>query len=138
MAEQAILDQLKTLTGLGATLVAPNAGRVYPLTLPQGVKYPAATYQRITTTRYSALSEDANVVEATIQVDVYADRDSGYSNFDTTADAVRGALQRHRDISAGATPKVQGIFIDAERDEYEEDTKLYRRSFDVRVWYEGS
>ena len=27
------------------------------------------------------------------------------------------------------------IFLDAERDDFEDDTELYRKSFDCRVWY---
>ena len=29
------------------------------------------------------------------------------------------------------------MYLDAERDEYEDETKLYRKSYDVRVWYQG-
>ena len=34
-------------------------------------------------------------------------------------------------------PSVYEHFIDAERDDYEDDTELLRKSFDVRVWYRG-
>ena len=39
------------------------------------------------------------------------------------------ALQRTRG------PDADAMFIDADRDDYEDDTDLLRRTFDVRVWY---
>ena len=33
---------------------------------------------------------------------------------------------------------VLDTFIDAERDDYEENTKLFRKSFDIRAWYRES
>ena len=27
------------------------------------------------------------------------------------------------------------MYLDGERDDYEDDTELYRKSFDVRFWY---
>ena len=56
----------------------------------------------------------------------------GYGAFDTLAQDVRAVLQRQR--VSGAID----MFLDAERDDYEEDTSLYRKSFDVRVWYRES
>ena len=43
--------------------------------------------------------------------------------------AVRAALQRQ------ASGDAIDMYLDAERDDYEEDTDLYRKSYDVRVWY---
>ena len=121
MSEQAIKGYLDGVTALG--------NRVYPMVLPQNVVYPAATYQRISATRPSAFVRDAGVVEAVIQVDVYASRHMGYGAFDTVAQAVRSAIQRQR----GGL--VMDTYIDGERDSYEDDTDLYRKSFDVRAWY---
>lgn len=126
MSERALEDRLNAE-------VAALGGRIYPLVLPQKVRYPAAVYQRITATRTSAFGRDAGPVEATIQVDVYSPAASGYGALATVAAAVRGALQRWRGPSA--TPPVLASFIDAERDEYEDATHLLRKSFEVRTWY---
>ena len=126
MSEQAVYARLSAITGLG--------GRVYPMVLPQNVEYPAATFQRITTTRYSGFGRDASAVEATIQVDIYSPLTAGYGALSTLSDSVRGALQRV--ATPTGTPPVYDAFIDAERDDYEDDTELLRKSFDVRVWYE--
>ena len=121
MAETALHAQLDTVTVLGS--------RIYPLVLPQNVKYPAVVYQRITATRHSAFGRDAQPAMATIQVDVYGAKASGYGAFTAVTEAVRAALQRQ---SSGA---VIDMYLDAERDEYEDETELYRKTYDVRAWY---
>ena len=121
MAEADLYAQLSGVTALG--------NRVYPLTAPQNVQHPYVTYQRISATRYSAFGGDASPVEGTWQVDLYSQFSGGYAPHNTTADAVRQALQRR------ATGDIIDTYIDAERDDYEEDTGLLRKSFDVRVWY---
>ena len=120
MSEQAIYAQLAAVPTLG--------DRIYALVLPPEVKYPAVSYQRISATRYSAFGADASPVEATIQVDLYGAFAAGYGAFNILATAVRQALQRVRGVALD-------MFIDAERDDYEEDTELFRKSFDIRVWY---
>ena len=122
MAEADIYAALSTgVTALGS--------RIYPLKLPQNVAYPAVVYQRISTIRRSAFGGDATAAEPVIQVDVYGHESAGYGAFWDTADAVRVALQRYR---GGG---ILDTFIDAERDDFEENTKLFRKSFDIRPWY---
>ena len=121
MAEQAIYAQLSAIPALG--------NRIYSLTAPQNTATPYVTLQRISATRYSAFGDDVEPVEATIQVDLYALHSAGWTAFDATAQAVRAALQRVSNTD------IIDAFIDAERDDYEEDTELYRKSFDVRTWY---
>ena len=127
MAEADIYDRLNTaVTALG--------GRIYPLKLPQNVAYPAVVYQRLSTTRYPAFGRDATPVEPVIQVDVYGHQSAGYAAFHTVADAVRMALQRYSaELEDGSG--ILDTYIDAERDDYEENTELFRKSFDIRPWY---
>ena len=108
--------RLSAITGLG--------GRVYPMVLPQNVEYPAVTYQRITATRYYSFGRGPRMVEPTIQVDVYGRAALGQQAFDAVTGTVLSALN-----------EIADTFIDAERDDYEDDTELLRKSFDVRVWY---
>ena len=122
MAEADIYAALNTgVTALGS--------RIYPLKLPQDVLYPAVVYQRISTQRTHAFGRDATPVEPVIQVDVYGHEGEGYEAFADVADAVRTVLQRY---SGGA---ILDIYLDAERDDYEENTELFRKSFDCRAWY---
>ena len=121
MAEQAIHDQLSGVTALGS--------RVYPLVLPQNVEYPAVVYQRISATRYSQFGRDATAAEATVQVDIYGRRGAGYTAFHILTESCRAALQRQHSGDA------IDMMLEGERDDYEEDTELLRKSYDVRVWY---
>ena len=121
MAEQAIYDQLDAITAFDS--------RIYPLVLPQDVQYPAATFQRISAPRVSAFRRDVEPVEATIQVDVYSHRGDGFAAHETLIEEVRAALQRQHSGNA------IDMMLETERDDYEEDTNLYRTSYDVRTWY---
>ena len=80
-----------------------------------------------------------HAVEATIQVDIYSPLTAGYGALidacvphgsRTPCAAPCSAWPRH-----SGNPPVYDAFIDAERDDYEDDTELLRKSFDVRVWY---
>ena len=64
---------------------------------------------------------------------MYAAQGKGYEEFNTLVQSVRAVLQRQR--TAGPNGALSTCFLDSERDDYEDDTKLYRKSFDVRVWY---
>ena len=68
-------------------------------------------------------------MEATFQVSIYSARAKGPIVFDTVAQAVRAAVQRQK------VGVIVDTFIDAERDDYEDKTRLYRKTFDVRAWY---
>lgn len=121
MAEQAVYEQINAITALD--------GRVYHLVLPQDVRYPAVTYQRISSERNNALKRDAKTRPATFQVDIYGRREAGSTEFTQLADSVIAALDRQKSGDA------VGMFIESDRDDYEKDTELLRKSVDVRVWY---
>ena len=122
MAEADIYNALSTgVPALGS--------RIYPLKLPQNVAYPAVVYQRLSAPRLSAFGRDVTAVQATIQVDVYGEEGKGYEEFADVADEVRVVLQRH----SGGT--ILDTYIDADREDFEENTKLFRKSLDVRSWY---
>lgn len=129
MAEQAIYDRLRTE-------VAALSGRVYPLELPQDIRYPAVTYERTNVERISTFGGDSALVPAEITVEVFAHKAGGFAAFDTVAQDVRRALQRYSDASS--TPPIHDIFIEAEEDDQTPDTELYVREFDLRVWYRES
>ena len=127
MAEQAIYQRLRdSVSDLG--------GRIYPLVLPQDVAYPAAVYQRIgPTERVRGFGSTTNLREGTFQVDVYSRRDKGFSAFLTVAKAVGDALERFSNLTL--TPALDVAYVENERDLYEDETELFRKSYDVRTWY---
>jgi hypothetical protein len=82
-------------TGLYAALAADGtvAGlvgtRIYPGIMPQGVTYPAISYQRISTVRTNMLSGVDDFTQVRIQIDCW---DDGYSDVKTLANAVVSAI----------------------------------------------
>ena len=86
-------------TGLRAALVADattNAlvsGRIYPEMMPQDTKYPAITYQRISTVRTQFLTGVDDFTRVRIQVDCW---DDSYSGVKSLASAVKSALDGKR------------------------------------------
>ena len=114
MAEQAIP------TGVAA-LVPASPRRT------SSTRRPPSSAQGQTATAPSAA--DAEPVEATIQVDVYATRPVASAPFSALTEAVRAVLQRQ------STGNVIDMSLEAERDDFEDDTDLFRKSFDVRAWY---
>lgn len=129
MAERAIYDRLRTE-------VTAVAGRVYPIELPQDVRYPAVTYERTNAERISTFGGDSALVSAEFTVEVFAHKAGGNMALDTVGNAVRRALQRYSDESS--TPPIYDIFIESEEDDQTPDTELYVREFDLRVWYRES
>lgn len=109
------------------------AGNVYPLTVPQDAVYPAATYQRISTVRASKFHEDSTVVNAVYQVDLYGRHTAGRAPLLQLAGLVLAVLQRAKDPST--TPPIYDVFIEAERDDFEDSTELWLKSYDIRIWY---
>lgn len=125
MAEADIYDRLNSQ-------VPALGGRIYPLKLPQDVRYPAVVHQRLTTRRYQAFGKTLRLREPRIQVDVYSHQSDGYAAFEAVFRAVETAL----DLFNGGAVDV--TYIEDERDDYEENTELFRKSFDVRPWYRAT
>jgi len=82
-------------TGLRAALVGDSAtnalvgGRVYPEFMPQDTKYPAITYQRISTVRTQYLTAVDDFTQVRVQVDCW---DDSYSGVKSLASAVKSAI----------------------------------------------
>ena len=63
--------------------------RIYPEIMPQGVTYPAISYQRVSTVRTTMLSGVDDFTEARIIIDCW---DSSYSGAKALAAAVKSAI----------------------------------------------
>lgn len=147
-----------------AGVAALVANRIYPNIVPQRATFPVVVYNQINAVRTSVMGEDTGTVDSTWQIDVYA---QSYQGARELATAVRKALQRYRgwtpvltradqinerdgdDVlerdgdsvvqrTLIATTLIQQIFIEADTDFYEDDTRLHRVSTDIRVWYDES
>ena len=82
-------------TGLYTALTSDSTisglvnSRIYPEIMPQGVKYPAISYQRVSTVRTQMLSGVDDFTEVRVIIDCW---DDSYSGVKAVADAVKSAL----------------------------------------------
>jgi hypothetical protein len=126
--EQALFTRLSTHAGLSALV----STRVYPLVAPQNPTLPYVTYQRVASSRVSAMGTDPGVAEALMQIDCWGET---YLSALSVATKARLALERWRD--GASDPEVLDAFIERDQDVFEDEAEppLYRRSMDVRVWH---
>ncbi|HEY7822166.1 MAG TPA: DUF3168 domain-containing protein [Acidimicrobiia bacterium] len=156
--------QLAYLLKNNATVSELVSARIYPNIVPQRGTFPCVVYNQINSQRTSVMGQDTGTVESVWQLDVYAQT---YAGARELAVAVRKAIQRYRGFTPVAiqaddvlerdsdnvlerdsdavvqrtllgTKLIQQIFIDADTDFYEDDTRLHRVSIDIRVWYDES
>ncbi len=112
-----------------AALSALIGTRLYPLRLPQQPNVPCISYAVIASARFHAWTGPLELVRTRVQFDAWA---TNYSEVVAVADALRLRLDGYKG-PAGAG-EIQGAFFDSERDLFEQDAELYRRSMDYRIW----
>ena len=99
-----------------------NAGqRVYPVQAAQGAALPRVTFQRASTAPSNTLTGNGGNDQVRVQVDCWASSMPGVS---ALALQVRQLME-----AAPFKAQLQGGF-----DDYEPDTKVFRRSMDFRCW----
>lgn len=107
------------------------SSRIYPLRLPQGYTLPAISYQRISAERVHELSGPTGWAWARFQLDCWS---SSYSGVRSLAESVRQSLDGYKGILGGGS-HVGGIYIEGERDLFEEDAEIYRVTMDFLIPY---
>lgn len=95
------------------------ADRIYPIAAPEGVTAPYIVYTRISSAPTADLSGATRAEGHRVQVDVYA---ATFADVHTLADAAQAAL-----ADAGMP---LGVNLDTQ----DQDTGLYRVSFDQSLW----
>ena len=98
---------LYTALTADSTLSALVGTRIYPEVMPQGVTYPAVSYQRVSTVRTNLLSGVDDFTEVRIAIDCW---DDSYSGVKAVADAVKGAIDGVTVLGAQA---IQHCFMDS-------------------------
>jgi len=124
---------LRTYLIAGATVATLVGTRVYPSKLPQKPTLPAISYQRISGDRVHSTDGASGLARIQFQIDVWG---STYGSVDALFEAVRKRLDGYR--GAVGAIVTQGIFLERERDMYDDEAELYRRSADFTVWTEES
>lgn len=112
---------------------APSFGalagtRLYPVLLPEDATLPAATYQRISTTREYATTGPVALNRVRIQLDCWADT---YAEVKQLQTAILAILE---DRSTYASANIDSITLITATDGYEQDARLYRVSMDFYVY----
>lgn len=119
----------------GASTQPLIALRVFPLQAPQGTSQPTLVYNRITSPREHSMEGSAGFVEALFQIDCLA---KTYKAALQLAEAVRLDLDGFRG-QAGQSPDVtdiDGVFLDDERDTYNDELQCYCRQLDFTIEYQ--
>lgn len=124
--EEVLASRLTTFAALTA-LVGP---RIYPVVLPQTPTYPCVTYQRISTTRESAMGVEVGIAHARVQCSAWAQT---YTAAKGVKEQLRAALERWRGTVLGVV--VQDSFFLNELDLYEADVRIWHLPVDFMIHY---
>lgn len=145
-----------------AAVAALVGTRIYPDLVPQRSTFPAAMYTQITSERTSLMGADSGTVRSSWQIDSLA---STYQGARELASTIRNSLQRFEgwlpvevltpaiderdddliETRTGdqvvarepvASRRIQSIFVDADRDYYEDALSIYRVTTDYTIWYD--
>lgn len=118
-------SELKTHLG-DASITALVQDRVYPLTRPQDAAVPAVTYQQITLDPHMNLGGiDASLRQVRLQIDCWA----------LTFDAAAALALAVRDRMNTAASNFRSVLLSGGLDDYESDTRLYRRMMEFNCWF---
>ena len=125
-----IASDVRTFIIADATITGLIAARLYPIILPQEPTMPAMTYQWISGTRFHSMDGASKLSGPRVQFDCWA---ATYLDAEALFEALRKRLDGYRGPAGSST--IQGAFFSSERDLYESEPKLYRRSVDFFIFH---
>jgi hypothetical protein len=126
-----IASDLRTYLLADATLTTLVGTRMYPLKLPQAPTMPAIIYTWISGARVHSTDGPSGLSNPRVQFDCWAQT---YLEAEALLEALRKRLDGFQGTAGSSW--IQAVFFETERDGYDDDTELYRRSADFFVWYE--
>jgi hypothetical protein len=115
-----------------AGVAALAADRVYTEVLPQGPVVPAVVFTEVAGDEDVALDGPTGARSRRVQIDAWAKTRAEATSLGLAAKA---ALSGHAGAAAGLD--LQGVFLLAERWDFDAETSLYRTSQDYEVWTSG-
>jgi len=124
---------LRLLLTSDAGVAALAADRVYTEVLPQGPAVPALVFTEVAGDEDVALDGPTGTRSRRVQVDAWAATREEATSLGLAAKA---ALSGHAGAAAGL--EVEGVFLLAERWNYDAETRLYRTSQDYEIWTSGA
>jgi len=116
-----------------AGVAALAADRVYTEVLPQSPTVPALVFTEVAGDEDVALDGPTGTRSRRVQVDAWAATRAEATSLGLAA---RATLSGHTGAAAGF--EVEGVFLLAERWNYDSETRLYRTSQDYEIWTTGS
>lgn len=123
------------------TAITEVSNRIYALRAPQNVTAPFIVYQRVSSDRWRSINGPSRMVQATMQIDVYAQKFSEVKDLalavEQLLDGFRGEVAYGSD-SPQDTLRFAGISLvnDVDILDQTDEPLLYRVSADYLVTYE--
>jgi hypothetical protein len=138
MMEKALFELLKKAPGIRSKI----GTRIYPLEIPQGTKYPAIVYQRISGARDYDMQGATGLVESRFFIWFYGIETrltSAYGNAKELKDLIVGLFtQRPGYYDLIGDTEIQGVFINDEDDKRLEAANgigIVRVQLDCTFWH---
>lgn len=118
------------LTG-DADVLLLVAQRIEPGFIRQDPELPCISYLRQGGDRPVSQSGSSNLDDATYQLDCWA---ATYAKANELGAAVRNAFQGYQGTAGGVV--IQGAFVEADSDAYEDAPDLWRLRIEINIWGE--
>jgi len=118
-----------------AGIAAIVATRVFPIKLPQGTKTASIVYTRISGAGIYHMGGESGLSMPRYQIDSWAPNGDAAT---TLANLIKDRLSGYRGVmgSGGAAVTVQGVFMAAEMEDYDDAVQMSRMSRDYFIDYE--
>lgn len=116
-----------------------GAGRIFPLVLPQGQVLDSIVYSRISGLGDHHSQGASGLSRPRFQIDCWSKTPDGADSLALLVkeriDGFRGVME-YGTTSPPSEVKVQGVFFDSEREDYDDTVKMFRSSKDYLIWFE--
>lgn len=119
---------------------AVGSSRIFPSTMPQGESRPSLVFNRVTGVGDYHMQGPSGLAQVRFQIDAYAqDPDAATALANLVKDRIdgfRGVMGDDGSPPSVTPVRVQGVFQQMERDDYQADVSLYLLSRDYLIVYE--
>ncbi len=124
--EDGIADYMENHAGISALV----GNRIYPMVLPDEATYPAIVYQKISGLMVASHSGNSGLGNPRFQISCWGET---YPVAKALSRQVKLAFHGYKGAMGDIT--CQAAFVDAELDDMDQQTKLFRVMIDVLLWH---
>ena len=118
-----LVVEMRTYLLADSAVAAKIGVRMFPISLPQNVRYPAITYSQVSSVRERDLCGPAGFAHPRISINSWAET---YLEARALADAVDDALYNFRGKFTPTGVRVGSVRLENEMDQEEPDVEVYR------------